>query len=67
VHITGEPQPAQELPPDVDAEPKAKAEVEEPLPSPLKAAAALGLLGDHKLIMGIPLSVSGKSPFFDRR
>jgi uncharacterized ferredoxin-like protein len=31
-----------------------------------KAAAALGLLGDHKLIMGIPLSVSGKSPFFDR-
>jgi len=32
-----------------------------------KAAAALGLLGDHKLIMGIPLSVSGKSPFFDRK
>jgi len=32
-----------------------------------KAAAALGLLGDYKLIMGIPLSVSGKSPFFDRR
>jgi len=31
-----------------------------------KAAAALGLLGDHKLIMGIPLSVSGKSVFFDR-
>ncbi|MDR2908656.1 MAG: DUF2148 domain-containing protein [Oscillospiraceae bacterium] len=31
-----------------------------------KAAASLGLLGDHKLIMGIPLSVSGKSPFFDR-
>ena len=31
-----------------------------------KAAAALGLLGDYKLIMGIPLSVSGKSPFFDR-
>jgi len=31
-----------------------------------KAAAALGLLGEHKLIMGIPLSVSGKSPFFDR-
>jgi uncharacterized ferredoxin-like protein len=31
-----------------------------------KAAAALGMLGDHKLIMGIPLSVSGKSPFFDR-
>jgi len=32
-----------------------------------KAAAALGLLGDFKLIMGIPLSVSGKSPFFDRK
>jgi len=32
-----------------------------------KAAAALGLLGDHKLIMGLPLSVSGKSPFFDRK
>jgi len=32
-----------------------------------KAAAALGLLGEYKLIMGIPLSVSGKSPFFDRR
>ena len=32
-----------------------------------KAAASLGLLGDHKLIMGIPLSVSGKSPFFDRK
>ncbi len=32
-----------------------------------KAAAALGLLGKHKLIMGIPLSVSGKSPFFDRK
>ena len=32
-----------------------------------KAAASLGLLGEHKLIMGIPLSVSGKSPFFDRR
>ena len=31
-----------------------------------KAAASLGLLGEHKLIMGIPLSVSGKSPFFDR-
>jgi len=31
-----------------------------------KAAASLGLMGDHKLIMGIPLSVSGKSPFFDR-
>ncbi|MCL2694825.1 MAG: DUF2148 domain-containing protein [Clostridiales bacterium] len=32
-----------------------------------KAAAALGLLGQYKLIMGIPLSVSGKSPFFDRK
>ena len=32
-----------------------------------KAAATLGLLGEYKLIMGIPLSVSGKSPFFDRR
>ena len=32
-----------------------------------KAAASLGLLGDYKLIMGIPLSVSGKSPFFDRK
>lgn len=32
-----------------------------------KAAASLGLMGDHKLIMGIPLSVSGKSPFFDRK
>ncbi len=31
-----------------------------------KAAASLGLLGEHKLIMAIPLSVSGKSPFFDR-
>ena len=31
-----------------------------------KAAASLGLMGEHKLIMGIPLSVSGKSPFFDR-
>lgn len=31
-----------------------------------KAAAALGLLGEHKLIMGVPLSVTGKSPFFDR-
>ncbi|MCL1876186.1 MAG: DUF2148 domain-containing protein [Synergistaceae bacterium] len=31
-----------------------------------KAAASLGFLGEHKLIMGIPLSVSGKSPFFDR-
>jgi len=32
-----------------------------------KAAASLGLMGDHKLVMGIPLSVSGKSPFFDRK
>ena len=32
-----------------------------------KAAVSLGLLGEHKLIMGIPLSVSGKSPFFDRK
>ena len=31
-----------------------------------KAAAAMGLLGEYSLIMGIPLSVSGKSPFFDR-
>jgi len=31
-----------------------------------KAATSLGLLGEHRLIMGIPLSVSGKSPFFDR-
>ncbi|MBR2716372.1 MAG: ferredoxin [Oscillospiraceae bacterium] len=32
-----------------------------------KAAASLGLLGEKKLIFGIPLSVSGKSPFFDRK
>ena len=31
-----------------------------------QAAAALGLMGDYKLIMGIPLSASGKSVFFDR-
>jgi len=31
-----------------------------------KAAASLGFLREYKLIMGIPLSVSGKSPFFDR-
>jgi len=31
-----------------------------------KAAASLGMLGEHKLIMGIPLSASGKSPYFDR-
>lgn len=32
-----------------------------------KAAASLKLLGSKSLIMGIPLSVSGKSPFFDRQ
>jgi uncharacterized ferredoxin-like protein len=31
-----------------------------------QAAVSLGLLGDYKLIMGIPLTVAGKSPFFDR-
>jgi len=31
------------------------------------AAASLGLMGDHKIIMGMPLSVSGKSPYFDRK
>ena len=31
-----------------------------------KAAASLGILGEYKLIMGIPLAVLGKSPFFDR-
>jgi uncharacterized ferredoxin-like protein len=31
-----------------------------------KAAASLGLLGEYKMIIGIPLSVSGKTPFFDR-
>ena len=31
-----------------------------------KAATLLGFLGEYKLIMGIALSVSGKSPFFDR-
>lgn len=31
-----------------------------------KAAAALKLLGDIRLAMGIPLAVLGKSPFFDR-
>jgi uncharacterized ferredoxin-like protein len=31
-----------------------------------QAAAKLGLLGEYKLIMGIPLSASGKSVFFDR-
>ena len=32
-----------------------------------KAASSLELLGKYKLIMGIPLSVSGKSPYFDRK
>jgi len=32
-----------------------------------KAAANLSLLGKKKIIFGIPLSVSGKSPFFDRK
>jgi len=31
-----------------------------------QATAKLGLLGEHKLIMGIPLSASGKSVFYDR-
>jgi uncharacterized ferredoxin-like protein len=31
-----------------------------------KAAESLGLLGDYKMIMGIPLAAAGKSPFFDR-
>ncbi|MDR1737158.1 MAG: DUF2148 domain-containing protein [Oscillospiraceae bacterium] len=31
-----------------------------------QAAAKLGLLGEYRLIMGIPLSVSGKSVFYDR-
>jgi uncharacterized ferredoxin-like protein len=31
-----------------------------------KAAAALGLLGEHTMIIGIPLSAAGKNPFFDR-
>jgi len=31
-----------------------------------QAAARLGLLGEYKLIMGIPLSASGKSVFYDR-
>jgi uncharacterized ferredoxin-like protein len=31
-----------------------------------KAAASLGLLGKYKMVIGIPLSVSGKTPFFDR-
>ncbi len=33
-----------------------------------RAALALGLMGDSvKLIYGLPLAVSGKSPFFDRK
>lgn len=32
-----------------------------------KAAASLELMGEHTLIMGIPLSISGKSPYFDRK
>ena len=32
-----------------------------------QAAAKLDLLGDYKMIMGIPLSASGKSLFFDRK
>jgi uncharacterized ferredoxin-like protein len=32
-----------------------------------QAAARLGLLGEYKLIMGIPLAVSGKSVFYDRK
>jgi len=31
-----------------------------------KAAASLGLLGEYKMVIGIPLAVSGKTPFFDR-
>lgn len=31
-----------------------------------KAAAVCGLLGEYKMVIGIPLSVSGKTPFFDR-
>ena len=31
-----------------------------------KAASSLGLLGEHKTIMGIPLAAAGKSPFYDR-
>ena len=31
-----------------------------------QAAVSLKLLGDKPLVMGIPLSVSGKNPFFDR-
>jgi uncharacterized ferredoxin-like protein len=31
-----------------------------------QAAASLGLLGEYRLIMGIPLSAAGKSVFYDR-
>ena len=31
-----------------------------------QAASALGLLGEYKLVIGIPLAVKGKTPFFDR-
>lgn len=31
-----------------------------------QAAASLGLLGEYRMIIGIPLSVSGKSRFYDR-
>ena len=31
-----------------------------------QAAASLEILGEYKLVIGIPLAVSGKSPFFDR-
>jgi uncharacterized ferredoxin-like protein len=31
-----------------------------------KAAASLGLPAGCGMVMGVPLSVSGKSPFFDR-
>ncbi|MDR1816401.1 MAG: DUF2148 domain-containing protein [Clostridiales Family XIII bacterium] len=31
-----------------------------------QAAARLGLLGEYKMIIGIPLSAAGKSVFFDR-
>jgi len=31
-----------------------------------QAAVALGMLSECKVIMGIPLSATGKSPFFDR-
>jgi uncharacterized ferredoxin-like protein len=31
-----------------------------------QAAASLGLLGEYKMLIGIPLSVQGKSVFYDR-